>query len=784
MIKRNRFRRAGVLMLASLLSCAMLAGCGKKDEVASGKLVMADSEEDLATALDSAKASGSDTLHGESLSFKIAYGFNGYVKYGEYVRFVASIANEGADASGKFQIILPEEGNKNILYQTPYSVQEGETTQVEMVLPLNSTSEKCRYQFTDETESVITKKTVVLKLNNNQNTTFIGAVSSNTDSLDYLENESSKLFYLDKSQITDDYLGYESLDILVLDSLDQLALTKEQYQSLLHWTENGGSLILSKKEDIQILKTLEGYRDLDVEQVQKDSYFTEYPVGFGGIFLAEIPLSMNAAQVRDMGTKVLARMLANQNEIKQQNGKNAYSSPYYNYGVLDVLRIPDLNEIPRISGYVIAILLYLMVSGPLMYMILKKRDKRNLTWVLVPLYSVLFAFIIYLLGSGTRISKPVVNYISYTTIQKDGDTSEDIYFSIMPEDNKDHQVTYLGDSTIGAISSQYSYAMVKDTTEYDYSDYATNVNRTAQRTDITIKNSGAFVPAYFNIKEQGSVQGTYEYEIQDSISSIDGTFTNSLGYDLDHAALISNGTILPLGNIKNAETISVSDKGSASSSLAYTAEYETLIGKITGGSRDSKKPEVLRRWRALESYLEHTYSNWSKSNFLIAFAKEPGGNQWMKGLSLENTGMKVVILPLSDIRSTTADGTWARLEEYLSNSDGNYIDAYRNVSGEIMDVDYSFDDPRLVTGLQYTKRNNPEFDKKSQTGFFGQVYLFNQITKTYDQVFESGREGMLSSMGSYIDENGIMKVRYQTKVDAMQTKVALLPQLMVHKEVK
>ena len=57
-------------------------------------------------------------------------------------------------------------------------------------------------------------------------------------------------------------------------------------------------------------------------------------------------------------------------------------------------------------------LVYVIIAGPVAYIIMKKKDKRNLLWLIVPVLSVAFSVTIYLIGTSTRIQRPFINYVS------------------------------------------------------------------------------------------------------------------------------------------------------------------------------------------------------------------------------------------------------------------------------------------------------------------------------------------------------------------------------------
>lgn len=95
------------------------------------------------------------------------------------------------------------------------------------------------------------------------------------------------------------------------------------------------------------------------------------------------------------------------------NDYNHYSP--FNY----LLRQVPTEKRPPFIFMLIMFLIYIILIGPILYIILKKKDKRDYAWAIIPAGSILFLFIIYFVGFGTRYEVPILNSISIITLNED-----------------------------------------------------------------------------------------------------------------------------------------------------------------------------------------------------------------------------------------------------------------------------------------------------------------------------------------------------------------------------
>ncbi len=223
---------------------------------------------------------------------------------------------------------------------------------------------------------------------------------------------------------------------------------------ILDWVKQGGILIVETGEDYKRLYSFlpDSITNFDVEsivKVDKEDLFEKYPlelplgVAKGSALDYENVLfykedNMNMAMYTMMGAGQIINLLVdmNQEAIKSIPSRSVimdrfleytYTQSdvdvYYDYGYSkygNMLRYIPVDKNPPYLVMAIVFALYILLAGPIMYIVLKIKDRRDLMWIGVPALSFLCLIILYIFGFGTRYNQAIVNTISEINYE-DGD---------------------------------------------------------------------------------------------------------------------------------------------------------------------------------------------------------------------------------------------------------------------------------------------------------------------------------------------------------------------------
>ena len=80
-------------------------------------------------------------------------------------------------------------------------------------------------------------------------------------------------------------------------------------------------------------------------------------------------------------------------------------------------------DLPSFSKLLLVLAAYLLVVGPVNYIILKRFDRREWAWFTIPIIVIIFSGIIYGLGYTAKGSEVVTNTISVVRLEQNSDTA-------------------------------------------------------------------------------------------------------------------------------------------------------------------------------------------------------------------------------------------------------------------------------------------------------------------------------------------------------------------------
>ncbi len=802
----------------------LFTGCTRSSSqtTASVELVSGSEKEEEDNTIGTAEEM---TATGKEFTMSVTCGYGRYAKYGRDMGVQAEITNHGDDFVGELWVLVPNNGsgNQSTLFKKEFAIAAGETKKVEIAVPVLFSTGKLEVSIRDEAEKEKTSTSVKVNVQGNTNVMYVGVLSDNYVDLSYFTDDQTKTFLMKAEDFPEDKKSLDMLDIIVINDFNTSIFNENQYEALKDFVNKGGSLVIGT--GATGTKTLEGFKDnfltgtmegtvraqlalgSETERMDKEiltitldnsiPVYTENEVvlmekvktGKGNILLFTFDLALENACWDTMGKYVLSKVTSNVSDAKrsqiaaEQNGNNFYQ-------LRNCLEMATSDNVPTVGRYAVILLIYLVLIGPLLYAVLKKLDKRNYTWVIVPAFAVIFSLVIYIMGTNTRLSKPYVQYITFAHVA-DGIESEEMTFSLTAPYNNAYEVTLPAEYDVTLPVSDYYY----DSYNYDQStsEYNMSVGYGAEVTTLGIRNHGAFEPAYFSASSIKNAEGSAKTDIslkEDENGEITytGTVTNQLGYDLESAVLVVDSRYYLIGDIANGETKNIDQ---CTSYIVYSQEAlwnNDLMAQAVGGDpwRNGGNSDKLRQYYALEYKFTNFMGN-TKENYLLGFTKD-SSNPLIDALGLKNEGIKLVTTSV-DVNYQTADN-----QIYIPYFDNNYVvlsgdydPNYRYINSEMLEVEVHFEADEKITSLIYPKTGNPENDKTIHNysyGYYGTIHAFNYKTGQYEVIFESGKPAEFTEVKDYLNEENGMRLMFNIDENARNQNSIIVPILAAKKEAK
>lgn len=424
----------------------------------------------------------------------VEVGYNGAYIYNEYFPIKGVINNLGNEFNGKLvvksyansnyynsvdymenyiEISLPANGNTSFQINSVLSVL---TENIELSLFDNSGNEVYRNQF-----PVIGKSPY---------TNLIGILSDNKDSLEYLQ-------YFEPSKLISDYkkYGYDITDhnvfldesnfpknrnimnvykTLIIDNFDISKLSDFQIELLEEWILQGGVLILgtgvNSEKTIGNLDFLNNLNFID-SNVFELEYFDYEPIFISdynfdnwneeGFFYnySKEDISLFSAVKMGIGSVVICHsnfhltpLSSNSNLTLQileevlYNVSGKYLTNHYE-NIMSSISYSDLYYLANSYIYfdnkeaiipITIMAIYILLIFPSLYIFLKRKDKMELSWYLIPIIAVVFTSINFVLAGFSPYKNAIVNTVTLTEIKENNlGLNTEIYLSIRNSKNGD-----------------------------------------------------------------------------------------------------------------------------------------------------------------------------------------------------------------------------------------------------------------------------------------------------------------------------------------------------------
>jgi hypothetical protein len=666
----------------------------------------------------------------------------------------------------------------------------------------------------DEKNKKIVEKRVKITIIKDSSILFIGTLTDDFNSLGYLMNNSTQLFQIKENQFPDTYVGLDALDILLINDFDTSKLNDKQYEAIKGFVERGGTLILGT--GVSGNKTLGLFLDgfikvktselltseinlggksvskeilemnLEGSQVvleQEDAVLiNKVDVGLGNVQIVGFDLALKTAYWSTVGPQILTSLTNNISDAKKQQIEQEVYENSTMYSLFEAMNIPDRKNLPKVGRYALVLGIYVLTVGPVLYLILKKKDKRNLMWGIVPMISIIFVAIIFSLGGKTRLKEPFVGYVSFLNIEKDNIGTNEVYFSVTAPSNKSYNFGMDKGSNIMVINEDYGHNDQVGSADAD--SYKTKIYYGSEDIAVTMKDYAAFKPVYFKTKSNVELAGTYESNIHFVDGTLTGNFTNHMGYDLKNTSIIVSGSLVFIGDIADGATIDIEDMEGTNILFVESVYKSDLIEKIAGGLPydHNVDSQLVRRYFALNYYMDNREVYSSDENYLLGFAETDVMDNWVENIGVKSSGVCMVKMPI-DIDYDKDGITYIpKLHPYMDIIEGSY-DLNENIlETKLLKVEYKIGDNEEIMSIRYSKNSNTEFDKEAGYGFFGTVKALNYSTKQYDLFFTSGVEGEIKNLTNYLDENNSMTLLYELEEDAMEKYSNTLPVLSATKK--
>lgn len=290
-------------------------------------------------------------------------------------------------------------------------------------------------------------------------------------------------------------------------------------------------------------------------------------------------------------------------------GVNTTNETYYYYedGYMYtnyLSNIPVTKKAPYII-MIVVLALYVIGTGPVLYFILKKKDKRTYLWWLIPAASIGCVLLFFFLGFSTRYNQPIVNNLSVISL-KSGDQIAKVATTMNVLNNKkgDLEITWSNKENINIETTNYYYDYYgpqQQSKVIAKINQGNTIRYTLYDTDVWAGNmmkASQVMP----VDAGNLVQVTYDAD------NFVVEVTNHLPITLEYAFVYWGNYYLDLGDIEPGETVVKSEPLDSVYFDSYYSFDESRFGYMNYNGMQTYHEELADDYN-LREILNQRYGN-------------------------------------------------------------------------------------------------------------------------------------------------------------------------------
>lgn len=620
------------------------------------------------------------------LNVQVSVGFDGVYQLNAWTPVRIEVENLGNSFEGNLVVPVLQSSNTYLEYAMPVEIPSGSTKSFTiMIMPKMAQSSIC--VELEQNDDVISRTYSDKLTYIAPEYRLLGTLSEDSESLSYWKDRTSDLnifknmttVALNGENVPVGSQTWESFALLVVDNFDIRTLSSKQQAALKEWSEQGGIIIVGSGGTGQ--KTLQGLQDIvDISSegivtasgvgqllgdtagvtpptgdpvlaklsiggetlliVDQNTVISTYQIGGGQILVSAFELGTRP--INDWrGALVFWEKILQVAGVSDQIG--AASNARINYGYDrfgSVLQNIPALDLPAMSLIFIILIIFILIVGPVGYWVLKRKDKRDWAWFLIPAVTVVFSAGIFLLGYRSRGTEPVSSTFSLLKPDNNGASAE-MSIGVMVPSKGNYNIT----------TQKEGYA---DTYDIYYDNYSSQFGAQRQRENATRLLQGAnnglasqkmsaWTMSTFQLttrfEDVGKITGTL---VSDE-NNLAGTLTNETGFDLDQVIIFGPSGYQSISYVLNGDSFEVSLDSNTKQTSGYVSErFYTMIEELfpysfeynsygnlvqnKDQSEEERRTTLTRRYilQGLQEDFYYENTNQSANVKIIAFTMQAG----------------------------------------------------------------------------------------------------------------------------------------------------------------
>lgn len=503
---------------------------------------------------------------------------------------------------------------------------------------------------------------------------MVGVLSDDQDTMNFLNalnGKGSSLFVipLKEEDISNDPMLLNGLDVLVINNFASDTLAQPKQESITKWVKSGGTLVLSGGagyaktaapfEEIAPVKLngtttvesmpelqklggkplkLDGEFTISTAEPVKDAVVDSQTAGVplfasrnieqGKVWYAAYDVAMEPVNSWGGHSDVWASVLRSELPLSANNVY--YGSILDNLSnVLDYF--PSIT-MPSFQMLMWMLIIYALVVAPVLYFILKKSDKREWAWFLIPLIAIVASGTVYMIGSADK-TKEMAHTINIMELDGKGSAVKSTASAFFTPKSGDYELEFPKNTYLKTHSSFSAFGR-------GASENKNYIRVGEEQTNLELRDMQQWsVAKVWSENPVNEKTGQLKVDLRlDDKGQLAGKVTNETMNDLKEVVLVIGGKAHKIGDIarKSSADVPVSGKSVV---RVMSGDLGNMLYPYAQNDPNSRQREVL------DTY-SYRSNNGVKDTFIFGWSEDHLTNYKLKGKEVQSDQLNFWVQPV------------------------------------------------------------------------------------------------------------------------------------------
>lgn len=749
-------------------------------------------------------------LAAANISVDAEAGFANKVKYESGVPIQFTLVNNGDNFSGDLVLGYSETYSLGAGISVPVELAEGETKTIQVAVPglsdMMSMGNASRSIFLYE-GSWEDGKQIEVKGDKNltpsfysPSSLFLATLTENSDRLLQLSkvaptgSESTQVFHLNQMNrfaLPTEAMAWETIDHLLIDEFSFSDLPEANRNAIMQWVRQGGSLVVGSTENIQAAMgelsedlplSLGEPVQLAVPGLEKELPAFQASLNEGAEALLTQGSAVLAAR-KQMGAGSITQTAFSlgDSQVSSQQGYAemmegllpiSISNQQFNQGQstleymsYEVGNVNELFESFAVSKFwtVAIVFFYILLIIPVLYIFLKKRDKRELAWVIIPAIAVITSIGLFAVGAKDRIANPQIQQTGFFKVDTDGGLNGYYMNTLLSNKGGNYQFTAPSSTSMTSLlNNQFSEGSPQD---------GAILERQASGNQLTMRNMRYW--SVGSILGQSYIENTGDFDVQLRVENkqLTGTVKNNFPFALEDVSIWTGTRIMSLGNLNPGEELAVNAKVQSDilpsiSPISTNYAYQQI--------QDKEELETARKQTILSASYNQMQAD-DSSPYVIAYTKDAIVPVSLKDQRASVSAMNLVAQPFSPETTLTGELDLPAEALTLKVAAANPSTYFENVAPDpylyYLDggqIEMTYQTPKALQ-LDKTEWQTLEISRGNTKG---EVAIRNLSTGELEKI-EENQSALTKNLTDYISKEGVVNFVVDANTDGNSPEIML-----------